>query len=91
MATPPVGEPAGPRRTRVATFVVEAFWVIALGVILAYAFFAVLGAFSPGDTVGLSIGVGILLLLWLLRGWANRRHHGERDPRIIAARERRGF
>jgi hypothetical protein len=91
MSTPPADQPPAPRRTPVATFIVEAFWVIALGVIFGYAFFAILGAFDPGDTAGLSIAVAVLVLLFLLRGWATRRHHGERDPRIIAARERRGF
>ena len=91
MSSPPAGGPGAPRRTPVATFIAEAFWVIALGVIFAYAFFAVLGAFDPGDTAGLSIAVAVLLVLFLLRGWANRRRHAERDPRIVAARERRGF
>ena len=91
MSTPPASEETPARRTPVATFVVEAFWVITLGVIFGYAFFAVLGAFDPGDTAGVSIAVAVLVLLWLLRGWATRRHHAERDPRIIAARERRGF
>jgi hypothetical protein len=98
MSTPPTGEPAPrgtplaePRRTPVATFIVEAFWVIAIGVIFAYAFFAVLGAFDPGDAAGLSIAVAVLVVLFVLRAWATRRHHGGRDPRIIAARERRGF
>ncbi len=91
MSTPPAEQPGAPRRTPIATFVVEAFWVIALAVILAYAFFAILGAFDPGDSAGLSIAVAVLVLLWILRAWATRRHHGERDPRIIAARERRGF
>ena len=76
---------------RVARFVREAFWVIALSVILAFAFFMVLGAFDPGDVVGISIGVAVLVLLWVLHAWAGRRHAGERDPRIVEARERRGF
>jgi protein-S-isoprenylcysteine O-methyltransferase Ste14 len=76
---------------RMARFVREAFWVIALSVILAYAFFMVLGAFHPGDAAGVSIGVLVLALLWFLHAWAGRRHAGERDPRVVEARERRGF
>ena len=37
-----------PAATRAA---VDAFWVLAIGVIAAYAFFAALGAFSPGDAL----------------------------------------
>jgi uncharacterized membrane protein YhaH (DUF805 family) len=78
--------------TRVARFVREAFWVIALSVILAYLFFMVLGAFDPGDAAGVSIAVLVLALLWVLHAWAGRRHADDpRDPRIIEARERRGF
>jgi hypothetical protein len=78
--------------TGVARFVREAFWVIALSVILAYAFFMVLGAFDPGDAAGVSIAVAVLGLLWLLHAWAGRRHSGDpRDPRVVEARERRGF
>ena len=69
----------------------DGFWVIALGAIGCYAFFVALGAFSPGDVLGVSIFVGLLLVLWLVHAWAQRRHHAERDPRLVAARERRGF
>jgi TRAP-type C4-dicarboxylate transport system permease large subunit len=76
----------------VAAFVRQAFWVIALGVVLIYAFFFVLGGLDPGDVAGLTIAVVILVGLWLLRSWAwRRRHADERDPRLVRARERRGF
>jgi membrane protein implicated in regulation of membrane protease activity len=80
------------RMSAVAETVREAFWVIALGVIGCYAFFVALGAFAPGDVAGVSIAVGVLLVLWLVHAWA--RGHGradERDRRLTAARERRGF
>jgi membrane protein implicated in regulation of membrane protease activity len=72
----------------------DAFWVLALGVIAAYAFFYALGAFSPGDVLGVTIAVGILLALWLLRVWSQAHHHEtdeHRDTRLTHARERRGF
>jgi TRAP-type C4-dicarboxylate transport system permease large subunit len=70
----------------------DAFWVLALGVIVAYAFFVALGAFSPGDVVGVTVAVGVLLGLWLLRAWSQAHHHEDgRDPRLAHARERRGF
>jgi len=70
----------------------DAFWVLALGFIAAYAFFVALGAFNPGDVLGLSIAAAILVGLWVLRAWSQAHHHDEpRDPRLAHARERRGF
>jgi membrane protein implicated in regulation of membrane protease activity len=78
-----------PDATRAA---VDTFWALAIGVIAAYAFFAALGAFSPGDVLGVTIAVGILLALFLLRAWLTRRRGvNDRDPRLVHARERRGF
>jgi hypothetical protein len=88
--------PPAPRRpsvlTNVAYVVREAFWVMALGAIACYAFFVLLGAWTPGDVVGVSIAVGVLVVLWIVHAWAqsHRRDEG-RDPRLSAARERRGF
>ena len=70
----------------------DAFWVLALGVIAAYAFFAALGAFNPGDVLGVTIAVGILVVVWALHAWLGSRHPpGRPDPRVSSARERRGF
>lgn len=71
----------------------DAFWVLALGVIAAYVFFYALGAFDPGDVLGVTIAVAILVGLWLLRVWSQAHHHDEdhRDTRLAHARERRGF
>lgn len=78
-----------PAATRAA---VDAFWVLAIGVIAAYAFFAALGAFAPGDALPVTIVVGVLLVLFCLRAWAGRRRAApEKDPRLVHARERRGF
>ena len=78
-----------PGATRAA---IDAFWVLAIGVIAAYAFFAALGAFSPGDVLGVTIAVGILLALWIVRALlARRAAAAARDPRLVHARERRGF
>ncbi len=91
MATPP--EPRRPSPlTAVAIVVRQLFCVIAAGVIACYAFFAALGAFAPGDVAGVTIAVVVLALLWAVHAWSDshRRAH-ERDPRLTAARERRGF
>jgi len=69
----------------------EAFWVLALGAIAAYAFFLALGAFSPGDALPASILVAVLVVLWLVHAWLARGARFERDPRLRHARERRGF
>jgi fatty acid desaturase len=91
MATSPNRRPPSPLQD-VARVVREAFWVIALGVIACYAFFVALGAWHPGDVVGVSVAVGVLVVLWIVHAWAqsHRRPEG-RDPRLTAARERRGF
>jgi steroid 5-alpha reductase family enzyme len=71
---------------------IDAFWVLAIGVIAAYAFFAALGAFAPGDVVGVTIAVGILLALWIVRALLTARGaRNAKDPRLVHARERRGF
>jgi high-affinity Fe2+/Pb2+ permease len=70
------------------------FWVAALGVIATYTFFFVLGAFSFTDSMIVSGLVIILALAWIVHGWLENRHrHASdlRDPRLIHARERRGF
>ena len=70
----------------------ELFWVLALGVLLVFAFFVVLGAVKPGAVIGLTIGVCVLAALWVLHAWNQSRHAGEaRDERLVHARERRGF
>jgi uncharacterized membrane protein len=90
VATPPA--PRSSPLSNVARVVRDAFWVIALGVIACYAFCVLLGAWKPGDVVGVSIAVGVRVVLRLIHGWAQSHHRAEaRDPRLTAARERRGF
>ena len=70
------------------------FWVVALGIIATYAFFFVLGAFGFGDSVYLSGLVIVLAVAWLVHSWLEARHRRAadlRDPRLVHARERRGF
>jgi fatty acid desaturase len=69
----------------------ETFWLFALAVICLFAFFVLMGAFSPGQVVGLSIAVLVLAALWLGHAMRESRHRSGRDPATIRARERRGF
>ena len=92
MAVPPPAPRSPSPLGNVARIVREAFWVIAPGLIACYAFFVALGAYSPGDVAGVTIAVGVLAVLWLAHVRAEGHRRGEgRDPRLTAARERRGF
>lgn len=72
------------------------FWVLCLGAIAMFAFFAALGAFDPGEVMWLTITMGVLALLSFvhfvrvrraLDGGANL----ELARTVHAMRERRGF
>jgi fatty acid desaturase len=67
------------------------FWALAAGIIAAYGFFLVLGAFSVGEVAVLSVVVGVLLLAWVAHGLALRRHAAQGSAVTRGARERRGF
>jgi high-affinity Fe2+/Pb2+ permease len=70
----------------------NAFWVTALGIIAAYLFFFALGAFSFTDSLVLSSLVVLLAVMWVVHGVLDARRERElRDPRLVHARERRGF
>lgn len=69
----------------------EGFWVLALGVIVAVAFFVALGAFDPTESPAFTAVVGTLVVLWVVHAIAVGRSSGPRDPRIVHDRERRGF
>jgi hypothetical protein len=68
----------------------ELFWVLALGVIAAYAFFFALGAFSPGDVLPVTAVIAVLVVLWLVHAELAG-HVARQDARLRHARERRGF
>jgi hypothetical protein len=70
----------------------EGFWVVALGVIAAFAFFAALGAFSPGDVLPVTILVAALVAAWCHHAWTGSHDlDAAHDPRLAHERERRGF
>jgi len=69
----------------------DLFWVLALGVLLVFGFFLALGAVHPGEMRWPTIGVVALGALWVIHAWLQSRAGVARDPRMVHARERRGF
>jgi len=69
----------------------DLFWIGALGVLLIFGFFLALGAVHPGEMKWPTIGVIGLGALWVIHAWLQSRNPADRDPRMIHARERRGF
>jgi fatty acid desaturase len=72
------------------------FWGVCIGVVALYAFFLAIGGFSPGEVVGLTVGVLVLATLFLLHGMRlhrELREHGHEDlmHELHRSRERRGF
>lgn len=72
------------------------FWVLCLGAITLFVFFAALQAFDPRDVMWLTIAVGALAVLALAH-FIHVRHamddgrHDELARTVHAMRERRGF
>jgi membrane protein implicated in regulation of membrane protease activity len=80
-----------PRTARILAVLSETFWLLVIAVIAMFAFFTVLGAFSPGQVVGLTLVVAALAVLWVVHAVWQSRHSDGRDPNARRARERRGF
>ena len=69
----------------------ESFWILLVAIVALFVFLLALGAYSPGEVVTLTIVMVVLFLLWVGHAvWVSRKQTG-RDPRAVAARERRGF
>jgi uncharacterized membrane protein (DUF485 family) len=79
------------RRSRTLSTLLETFWILVLALVVLFAFFVALGAFSPGDVVGLTIAVAVLAVLWIVHAVWDSRHRDPHDRSLIRARERRGF
>jgi fatty acid desaturase len=79
------------RRSRTLATLSETFWVLVLALVVLFAFFVALGAFSPGDVLGLTLVVALLAVLWVAHAVWESRHRDPHDRAIVRARERRGF
>ena len=79
------------RRSRVLATLMDTFWVLVLAVVVMFLFFVALGAFKPGDVLGVTIAVCILAVLWVAHAVWDSRHRDTRDRTVRRARERRGF
>jgi fatty acid desaturase len=80
-----------PRGSRMLSSMSDTFWILALAIIVLFAFFVALGAFKPDEVVWLTLGVAALAVLWTAHAVWDSRHRQGRDPAAIRNRERRGF
>jgi hypothetical protein len=71
----------------------ESFWILLVIIVALFVFLLALGAYSPSEVVGLTLVMVGLFVLWVAHAaWVTRRaDRRARDPRAVAARERRGF
>jgi fatty acid desaturase len=79
------------RRSRLLGALSDTFWILVLALVVLFAFFLALGAFSPGQVAGLTVAVIVLAVLWLAHAVWESRHRDPHDRSMIRARERRGF
>ena len=69
----------------------EAFWLAAICFVAMYAFFMVIGSISPSAASFATLVAGLLLVAYVVHAYVASRTADSRDPRMIRARERRGF
>jgi len=69
----------------------ESFWILLVCLVALFVFLLALGAYSPSEVIGLTIVMVVLFVLWVAHAAYVTRRSKERDPRAVAARERRGF
>jgi cytochrome c biogenesis protein CcdA len=84
----------GDRLAGVASVLWNFFWGFALGVIVLWAFFLLMGAFTPDDPIWLTIAMGVLAVLAAIHFVHVRqllRDDTELARQVHMLRERRGF
>jgi hypothetical protein len=69
------------------------FWLLVIGMACLLGFFALTGSWDPATAPAAGALLAGLCALWLAHALLDRRHHAtiQRDPRLRADRERRGF
>ena len=82
---------SGMNGRRIWAVMSESFWILLVALVALFVFLLALGAYSPGEVLTLTIVMVVLFLLWLGHAIFVSRRAQKRDPRAIAARERRGF
>jgi fatty acid desaturase len=80
-----------PRSRRILGTLSDTLWLFVLAIVVLFAFFVALGAFSPGEVVVLTLVVVVLALAWVAHAVWDSRHRDPHDPAVTRARERRGF
>jgi uncharacterized membrane protein YdjX (TVP38/TMEM64 family) len=71
-------------------------WVLALGLAAGLVFYAIIGAWNPGDTPVLTVALAAVILALVAFGAVQRRGRNEApdakvDRSVVSQRERRGF
>jgi fatty acid desaturase len=79
------------RRSRLLATLSDTFWILVLALVVLFAFFLLLGAFSPSDGLTITIVVAVLAVLWIGHAVWDSRHRDPHDRTLVRARERRGF
>ena len=68
----------------------ESFWVLLISLVALFVFLLALGAYSPGEVLGLTVVMVVLFVLWVAHAaWVTRRAD-KRDPRRVAAQRSGG-
>jgi fatty acid desaturase len=79
------------RRSRLLGTLSDTFWILVLALVVLFAFFLLLGAFSPSDGLTITLVVAVLAVLWIGHAVWDSRHRDPHDRTLVRARERRGF
>jgi hypothetical protein len=69
----------------------EAFWIACICLVAMFAFFMVIGSVTPANAGVATTIVAVLAAAYLWHTWYAGRAEAKRDPRVVQARERRGF
>jgi hypothetical protein len=71
----------------------NAFWLLVIGMVWLLGFFVLTGSWDPASAPAAAAVMGGLCALWAAHAAVEHRRHAEiqRDPRMRADRERRGF